>query len=289
MSADFSEPAPVAGSDVPTASPAASDGLDASTVESVLTEGSLELAGRLTQASNASFLGTVTLDAVSLACVYKPVTGERPLWDFPTGTLAARERAARVVSEAGGWCVVPPTVLRDGRFGTGMVQRWIDVDPEAELIDVVSPDADAPGWIAVLEAEDQFGRPLLLVHADDERLRTMAVLDVVLNNADRKGGHVLPDGSGRVWGCDHGVTFHEETKLRTVLWGWADDPLREQDVAALERLAAAIDDARTGRELRLLLSATEISALRRRVRKLLRRGVMPSPAGSWPAIPWPAL
>lgn len=259
-------------------------------VDDILAHGELELEGRLTQASNASFRGAVTLDDVTLTCVYKPVAGERPLWDFPGGTLAARERAARVVSEAGGWGVVPPTVLReDGRFGTGMVQRWVDVDPAAELIDVVSLDAEAPGWIAVLEAEDQLGRPLLLIHADDDRLRAMAVLDVVLNNADRKGGHVLPDAAGRVWGCDHGVTFHEDLKLRTVLWGWADDPLRDEDVEALQRLERSMDSDATGAELRSLLSATEVTALRRRVRKLLRRRVMPSPAGSWPAIPWPAI
>lgn len=265
------------------------DALDDGIVESVLTLGELDLEGRLTEASNASFLGRATLDGVTLACVYKPVAGERPLWDFPGGTLAARERAARVVSEAGAWCVVPPTFLRDGRFGAGMVQQWVDVDPAAELIDVVAPDVEAPGWIAVLEAEDQLGRPLVLVHADDPRLRTMAVLDTVINNADRKGGHVLPDAAGRVWGCDHGVTFHEDPKLRTVLWGWADDPLRDEDVAALQRLELALDDDTTGRELRSLLASTELTALRRRVRMLLRRRVMPSPAGSWPAIPWPAL
>ncbi len=280
MSADRPGPAPAF----------SADSLDSTSVEAILSNGALELEGRLAQASNASFLGQVSLDGVTLSCIYKPVAGERPLWDFPSGTLAARERAARVVSEAGEWCVVPPTILRDARFGAGMVQQWVDVDPDAVLIDVVAPDFDDPSWIAVLEAEDQLGRPLLLVHADDVRLRAMALLDVVLNNADRKGGHVLPDAAGRVWGCDHGVTFHEDPKLRTVLWGWADEPLREEDVAALQRLDAALaDTADAGRELRTLLSATEISALRRRIRSLLRRRVMPSPSGSWPAIPWPAL
>jgi len=263
--------------------------LDETTVEAVLSHGTLELEGRLAVASNASFLGQVSLDGVTLPCIYKPVAGERPLWDFPGGTLAARERAARVVSQAGGWCVVPPTILREARFGEGMLQQWVEVDPDVALVDVVAADFDEPAWIAVLEAEDQVGRPLLLVHADDVRLRGMAVLDVVINNADRKGGHVLPDTEGRVWGCDHGVTFHEDPKLRTVLWGWADDPLREEDIEALQRLDKALDDSTTGRELRALLAETEVSALRRRARMLLRRGVMPSPAGSWPAIPWPAL
>src|SRR6478752_6551614 len=152
-------------------------GLDGDAIEDLLTKGSLELEGRLVLASNASFLGHVTLDGTSLTCVYKPVSGERPLWDFPEGTLAARERAARIVSEAGGWHVVPPTIVRDGRFGPGMVQMWIDVDPDVELVDVVADFAQEPGWIAVLEAEDQLGDPVLLVHADDDRLRRLAVLD----------------------------------------------------------------------------------------------------------------
>jgi uncharacterized repeat protein (TIGR03843 family) len=262
--------------------------LDDTDLEELLGKGSLELEGRLVLASNASFLGHVTLDGVTVTCIYKPVSGERPLWDFPEGTLAARERAARVVSEAGGWQVVPPTILREGRFGPGMVQRWIDVDPDEDLVDVVAEDHREAGWIPVLEAEDHRGAPVLLVHADDERLRQLAVLDVVINNADRKGGHVLPDLAGRVWGCDHGVTFHEEDKLRTVLWGWAGEPLRAEDVEALRRLQQALD-GQVGRELRPLLRRREIVALRQRVTDLLESETMPEPGRSWRVIPWPAI
>ncbi len=262
--------------------------MDAGAVEDILLRGSLELEARLVQASNASFFGHVTLDGTRLSCIYKPVAGERPLWDFPSGTLADRERAAWVVSEAGGWHVVPPTVVREGRFGPGMVQQWVETDDDAMLVDVVGEDFDEPGWIAVLEAEDRAGYPVLLVHADDPRLRTMAVLDVVVNNADRKGGHVLPDSTDRVWGCDHGVTFHEDVKLRTVLWGWAGEPLRDDDIEALERLREALDGS-AGEELAGLLNAPEVRALRGRATRLLRRRLMPSPAGSWPAIPWPAI
>jgi uncharacterized repeat protein (TIGR03843 family) len=261
--------------------------LDDADVEAILTEGSLELAGRLVSASNASFLGEVHLDGTSLRCIYKPVRGERPLWDFPNGTLAARERAARIVSEAGGWYVVPPTVLRDGRFGPGMCQRWIHTDEEHELVDVVSEDFDEPGWIAVLQAEDFAGTPVMLVHRADDRLRDMALFDVVVNNADRKGGHVLPDPSGHVWGCDHGVCFHEDVKLRTVLWGWADDPLRGVDVEHLQRLVAALDGGLQD-DLSVLLTTAELRALHGRIETLLATTRMPSPAGSWPAIPWPA-
>jgi uncharacterized repeat protein (TIGR03843 family) len=192
------------------------------------------------------------------------------------------------VSEAGGWQAEPPTGVRGGRVGSGMVQRWIDVDPDLELGTVVGEAEVEPGWIAVLEAEDEAGESVLLVHADDDRLRSLAVLDVVINNADRKGGHVLPDGTGGVWGCDHGVTFHEENKLRTVLWGWADDPLRDEDVAALERLQVWLD-GEPGRVLRPLLRRREITALHRRVGALLSERAMPSPGRSWRVIPWPPM
>jgi uncharacterized repeat protein (TIGR03843 family) len=233
------------------------------------------------------------LDAISLGCVYKPVAGERPLWDFPEGTLAGREVAARLVSEAGGFGVVPPTVLRDGRFGTGMCQLWVHVDPDMDgaagsgLVDVVPTDFDEPGWIAVLEAEDHRDRPVLLVHADDDRLRDMAVLDVVINNADRKGGHVLVDLQGSVWGCDHGVCFHEEPKLRTVLWGWAGERLRERDVAMLTELT---DRCRTGLDdvLEQHVSRTEVDAMAYRIDRLLSARRMPRPGDRWPVIPWPA-
>ena len=182
-----------------------------------------------------------SLDGVSLKCIYKPVKGERPLWDFPDGTLAGRERAARLVSEAGGWGMVPPTVLRDGkprRRHVSALDR--DRSDDDDLVDVVPTEFDEAGWIAILEAEDHLGQPVLLVHRDDDRLRQMSVLDVVINNADRKGGHVLVGRDGRVFGCDHGVSFHAETKLRTVLWGWADEPLRQVDLQMLEVLARCV-------------------------------------------------
>ncbi len=261
--------------------------IDEAAVETILAQGSLELEGRLVTASNASFVGEVSLDGTSLRCIYKPVQGERPLWDFTDGTLAGRERAARLVSDAGGWDVVPPTVLRDGRFGPGMCQRWIFVEADRALVDVVGSDFGESGWVAVLQAEDASGDPVLLVHKDDDRLRDMAVFDVVINNADRKGGHVLVESTGELWGCDHGVSFHEETKLRTVLWGWADDPLRPGDVDHLTRLVAALDGGLYD-ELSAFLTAAELEALRGRVETLLSTARMPLPEGHWPAIPWPA-
>jgi uncharacterized repeat protein (TIGR03843 family) len=256
-------------------------------IETILTRGKLDIEGRLLTASNASFYATATLDGVSISCIYKPVQGERPLWDFPDGTLAARERAARVVSQAGGWDLVPPTVLRDGRFGVGACQQWIETEEGVQLVDVIGLDVDRTGWIAIVQAEDEHAHPVVLVHRDDERLRDMAVLDVVLNNADRKGGHVLVEGGGSLWGCDHGVCLHTDDKLRTVLWGWADEPLRRDDTERIEQLSAALAcDVRD--ELEHLLTSSEVDALETRVDRLRRRGRMPNPDSSWRAIPWPA-
>ena len=265
-------------------------------VEAVLSNGDLTVVGRLAAASNASFFGEVALDGVGLPCIYKPVAGERPLWDFPDGTLAGRERAARLVSEAGGWHIVPPTVLRDGRFGPGMCQRWIEVSSPFALVDVVDTAFDEEGWIAVLQAEDAAGRDVLLVHADDERLRDMAVFDAVINNADRKGGHVLAASADaaspnhqaqRLWGCDHGVSFHVDTKLRTILWGWAGEPLRPRDLQSLAELEAALANGLHD-QLSAELTERELTALRARIDVLGSRREMPVPDGSWPAIPWPA-
>ncbi len=188
-------------------------------------------------ASNATFFGTATLDGVSIQCVYKPVAGERPLWDFPDGTLAGREVAAYLVSEALGWDVVPPTVLRgDAPAGIGMVQAWREPDPGQDPVDLVPEGTVPEGYLHVLDAYDGDDRPISLVHEDSDALRRMAVFDVVVNNADRKGGHVLAMTDGHRFGVDHGVAFNVDDKLRTVLWGWAHEPLEPEDVDGLRAL-----------------------------------------------------
>jgi uncharacterized repeat protein (TIGR03843 family) len=248
-----------------------------------LLAGELELVGRITVASNATFLGTIG----EVGVVYKPVAGERPLWDFPDGTLADREAAAYLVSEAFGWDVVPTTFLREGPLGWGMVQLWQEPDPEQDPVDVV-PSRTVPreGWRAVFRGSDEDDRPMTLIHEDSPALRRMAVFDVVVNNADRKGGHILPMRQGHRYGVDHGVTFHAEHKLRTVLWGWQGDELEPEEVAGVERVRACLDDD-LGRRLSELLTADEVSALATRCDRLLRRGVFPGPRGDMPAFPWP--
>lgn len=211
-------------------------------------------------ASNATLYCSLTSDGVTAACVYKPVRGERPLWDFPEGTLAGREVATFLVSEATGWGLVPPTVLREGPFGPGMCQLWVDVVEGVDLRELARSD-----------------------HVD---LQRMALLDAVVNNADRKGGHLLPTPEGRVLGIDHGVCFSSTDKLRTLLWQWAGEPLSDEAREVLERLRSALAGALCA-ELSEHLTRREVLATARRVEKLLAQGTYPFPSEDWPAIPWP--
>ncbi|MEU9375024.1 SCO1664 family protein [Streptomyces sp. NPDC048255] len=261
-------------------------------LEELLAKGELTVVGRIREASNAVLLCTVTYQGVSADCVYKPVKGERPLWDFPDGNLAQREVAAYLVSEATGWGLVPTTVLRDGPYGEGMVQRWIETPegeaPGAALLALVEGDEAGEGWKPVAFAEVGEGRTALLVHADDPRLRRMSVLDAVINNGDRKGGHLLPAPDGRLYGIDHGVSFHAEDKLRTLLWGWAGEPLTDEARRVLTSLAVGLaEGGPLATRLAELITEVELAAVRDRVAHLLRTGTHPQPSGQWPSIPWP--
>jgi uncharacterized repeat protein (TIGR03843 family) len=250
--------------------------------DSELPDGELELVGRITTASNATFLAQIGDTTV----VYKPVAGEKPLWDFPDGELAGRERAAYLASEALGWNVVPTTWLREGPLGVGMVQLWQDVDPEQNAVDLVPADAVPEGWRHVLDGSDEEDRDVSLVHEDTTALRRMAVFDVVVNNADRKGGHVLALPDGHRFGVDHGLTFHAEHKLRTVLWGWIGEALTGDELEALGRLRAQIDGP-LGSALVELVTDEEIAAFAKRCDRLRSFGRFPGPRGAMPAVPWP--
>lgn len=257
----------------------------------LLTDGELTVRGRIREASNAALYCTISHEGREAACIYKPVAGERPLWDFPDGTLAQREVAAYEVSEATGWGLVPPTVLREGPYGEGMVQLWIEAsagDDAPELLALVDAEEPEPGWKAIGLAEVGEGRTALLVHADDVRLRRLSVLDAVINNADRKGGHLLPTAEGRLYGIDHGVTFNTENKLRTLLWGWAGEPLDPEAVGVLKTLQEALGaEGALAARLSALITGAELNATRARVAELLESGKHPEPGGEWPAIPWP--
>ena len=258
----------------------------------LLAGGELTVRGQIPDASNAVLYCTVELDGRSADCVYKPVAGERPLWDFPDGTLAQREVAAYEIARACGWDLIPTTVLRDGPYGTGMVQEWIappgDGDEAPELLALVAEDEPEPGWKAVGRADIGAGRTALLVHADHPRLRRRAVLGAVINNGGRKGGHLLPGAGGAFFAIDHGVTFNSADKLRTLLWGWAGEPLTDEALGVLRGLRAALDEgAPLAARMAELITDAELTALRARIEGLLRSGRHPEPSGEWPAIPWP--
>ena len=229
--------------------------------EELLLVGALEVEGRLVDASNATLFCRVVAGDVAAACVYKPVAGERPLWDFPDGTLAGREVSTYLVSEAIGWDLVPPTVLRpEGPYGEGMVQLWVDVDASVDLADLARSR-----------------------HPD---LQRMVLLDAVVNNGDRKGGHLLPTADGRVRGCDHGVCFSDDDKLRTLLWQWRGRPLPADALEVLAGLRVRLRDD-LGEQLSAHLTRDEVDATRDRVDRLLATRRYPLPSADWPAIPWP--
>lgn len=218
----------------------------------------LSVTGRLIDASNATLYATADVNGNDIACIYKPIAGERPLWDFPDGTLANREYAAYLISEFSELRVVPLTVLRDGPFGYGAVQQWIDIDESIDLAEFFREDNPA--------------------------LRKIALFDAIVNNTDRKIGHLLPRSRTDVLGCDHGVTFHSEDKLRTVLWQWSGEALSHEERSILKNTLERIE---SDEELPGLITRNEIAALDRRISTLLDSGTFPLPSADWPAIPWP--
>jgi hypothetical protein len=226
----------------------------------LLTSGEIEVEGRLVDASNATLFVSITQGDEEMKAIYKPIAGERPLWDFPDGNLAQRERAAYLVSEAMGIECVPTTILRDGPFGLGMVQEWIDIDEDVDL-------------------ETYF-------RLDEPQLRAVALFDAVINNTDRKIGHLIPAPSGQLYVCDHGVTFHQDDKLRTVLWQWAGQPLNESELEILQQLLSQLSSTEFV-EITTLITADEFVALKARINRLIATATFPEPREDWPHIPWP--
>jgi Phosphatidylinositol 3- and 4-kinase len=229
----------------------------------LLAEGNIELHGLLPWSSNYTFLITVSDEELKATAVYKPCQGERPLWDFPEGTLSMREVAAYVVSEALGWSLVPPTVLREGPHGPGMVQLYVDVDHEQHYF--------------------TFGDK----HAKEAQ--RIAVFDVLINNADRKAGHVMEDAQGHIWAIDHGVCFSPDPKLRTVIWDFAGQPIPPEILDDLRALCSQMSKHSPFiRALGKLLDAEEIEAMRRRLDRLIAKKRFPTP-GPDRHYPWPPI
>jgi len=227
----------------------------------ILRNGTLHVTGRLVDASNATLYATSSLSNEELICIYKPIAGERPLWDFPDGCLAHREYASYLLSDEVGFDLVPLTVLRDGPYGEGMAQEWISIDESIDLAAFFSTDHPS--------------------------LRSMALFDAIINNTDRKIGHLLPLTFEKIYGCDHGVTFHVDDKLRTVLWQWSQEPFTDEEVKLLAKTDALLS-GELGEMLTPYLTQEEIAATQKRVSRLILEGRFPEPSPDWPAIPWPA-
>ena len=237
----------------------------------------LRIIERLPQASNGAFLAE--LDGVKV--IFKPNHLEKELWDFPTGTLALRERATYVMDQLLGWNLVPTTELVETEQGFASVQHWVEATPT--LVEIF-PSSDVPTkWLGVLDGQGPSGEPLTLAHQDLEVLMKIALLDAVVNNADRKGGHILTADNGSTYAIDHGVTFHEEPKLRTVLWGWAGQQIPTHLQTDSHRTMQSIRES----ELTNLLTEHELSATLDRITELTTSAVFAEPNDEWPSLPWP--
>ncbi len=227
-----------------------------SEVRNVIDVGELSVEGRFVDASNATLFAKSVLEEIEVSVIYKPIAGERPLWDFPDGNLAGREVSAYLLSEELGLHLVPYTILREGPFGPGMVQEWIEIDEELDIVEIA-----------------QSAHPAI---------RAMALFDAIINNTDRKYGHILPKNNEEIFGCDHGVTFHEDPKLRTVLWQFTNEKFTQAERKIIEN-AIEVSKALLSEHL----TDREIEALIERSRQLLERGAFPEPSQDWPAVPWP--
>ena len=213
----------------------------------------MKILGRITDASNATLLAEIDGKKV----VYKPVAGERPLWDFPTGNLANREYAAYLVSKELGLDIVPKTILREGAYGMGMVQEWCEPNPDIDIVEIAQ--------------------------SENEEIRKMTAFDVIINNGDRKFGHILPISDEKIFGCDHGVTFNIENKLRTVLWQWRGSAYSDGE---MNIFASAMELARSS-ALDQYITAAEKEAMIQRCALQIENGSFPHPSEEWPAVPWP--
>jgi uncharacterized repeat protein (TIGR03843 family) len=233
-------------------------------VTDLLRDGDVEIVGRMPWSSNATFLVRLSYGDDEMLAIYKPQRGERPLWDFARGTLCHREVAAFEISQALGWAIVPDTALRDGPHGLGMMQRFVEHDPEEHYF------------------------TLLDEHGDE--FRRMAAFDVVINNTDRKGGHCLRAlESGEIFGIDHGVSFHTQWKLRTVIWEFGGESIPPDVCSDLHRLRDAVVAGALHDQLAMLLDRFELDALRARIEHLLATGALPEPDGDYYAYPWPTI
>jgi uncharacterized repeat protein (TIGR03843 family) len=237
--------------------------VDKPAILEALHKGTVDLQGQFLSGSNYTFLGELSYGNLSFQVVYKPVRGEQPLWDFQHGSLARREVAAFLVSEALGWNFVPPTIFRKNiSLGAGSLQQYIDHDPNDHYFNF----------------ED----------AGRQRLRPVVIFDLIINNADRKGGHILRDAHDQLWLIDHGLCFHAEDKLRTVVWDFSGEEIPREILAIVGQLAGQLmEGEKLYNKLLKYLKPAEITAMLARARRVCEMGLFPQPPSSRRSYPWP--
>lgn len=249
----------------------------------------LEIVGYLVDSSNGAFVASVSDAGHQHQVVYKPLSGERPLWDFPNASLGRREVAAYQLAKFLGWHQVPVTVWRDdGPAGPGMCQLWVDGDEPDDFISLFTPDDVPSDWIAILAGSDAAGEPVALAHSSAECLQRLTIFDYLANNADRKAGHIIAHGlptAREISAIDHGLTFHQEPKLRTVLWGFSGQPLPTAIRADLSDFLGEFPAF--AQSVAEYLEPELIEAVRTRARIVAQQGTFPIPEGPGPAVPWP--
>lgn len=251
----------------------------------LLLTGDIEIQGLIPESSNGALKAVLRKDEEEISVIIKPTTLIRPLWDFPEKDLNNRELATFELSEQLKLNFVPVSIKRNiPKIGDCLIQEWID-EVDNQLIIVRSEGEIPKHYKKVINGYDELNKLVSLAHDDDKELRKIAIFDLIINNADRKGGHILKDKNGKVWIIDHGVTWHQESKLRTILWGWIGEKFENDDLKLLEKAQIEISNWIENRSN--LLSIEEMKEAINRIEVVLEEGRFPEPSKDWPAIPWP--
>lgn len=254
-------------------------------IKSLLSTGEIEIEGLIPDSTNGALKLLITKGDEQIAAIAKPDVSIRPLWDFPNMDLNKREYATFLFDRKLELGFVPETVIRDiAGFGNALVQHWIR-ETENDLIIVQSPDNIPKSYLRVLQGYDELNKLITLAHKDDQDLRKLCLIDLIINNADRKGNHLITDGNNKMWAIDHGVSWHEEPKIRTVLWGWINQEFNDSDFDLLS-LAKSILEDWLANDFQYL-EKSEIECALERLDELVKNKRFPAPGSEWPAVPWP--
>jgi len=254
-------------------------------IKSLLSTGEIEIEGLIPDSTNGALKLLITKGDEQIAAIAKPDVSIRPLWDFPNMDLNKREYATFLFDRKLELGFVPETVIRDiAGFGNALVQHWIR-ETENDLIIVQSPDNIPKSYLRVLQGYDELNKLITLAHKDDQDLRKLCLIDLIINNADRKGNHLITDGNNKMWAIDHGVSWHEEPKIRTVLWGWINQEFNDSDLDLLSLAKSTLEDW-LANDFQYL-EKSEIECALERLDELVKNKRFPAPGSEWPAVPWP--